>query len=182
MKDYLQISAIVIFIYVLSSCSSIEYQSPRYVQLAHKITDQTGKQLKKEKGLILVGTGGGMMNDIQMMAMSFFVYQELSLSESREMVVYAAKKYLENINAKEEIRAHLHNNPFTARDIEITLFIYNLDQSSLAPDKIYYISMLKGILSYYAKIPDKTKPLHKESYEEALEIVNSENNSLSKAG
>lgn len=43
----------------LFGCSSFVYQSPRYVKLAHEITEKTAKRLKEQKNLYLVGTGGG---------------------------------------------------------------------------------------------------------------------------
>jgi hypothetical protein len=181
MKNILRTIYVMVFTCVFSSCTTVEQQPLDYEQIADQITAKTGKQLKKEKGLILVGTGGRMMNDIQMMAMSFFLYHEVSLEEARELVVYAAEKYLNNINANKKITPFLHDTPFTKKNIEINLFIYKPDRSSLDSDKIYYISMLKGGLSYYAKAPDRTKALIKETYEEALEIVNNEKNSLPKA-
>jgi hypothetical protein len=37
----------------LFGCSSFGYQSPRYVQLAHEITEKTAKELKAQKNLYL---------------------------------------------------------------------------------------------------------------------------------
>ena len=181
MKGLLLGLGIPLVLYLFYFYTSIENQSPRYVQIAHKITQETGKQIEKEKGLVLAGTGGGMMDDIQMMAMGFDLYHEVSLKEARELVVYATEKYLENINAKKEIRAHLHNSPFTAKNIEIRIWISNPDRSNLPFNSIKYISGLEGRISYYSKVSGKPKLLLRETYEEALEIVNNENNPLTKA-
>ena len=54
---------------------------PNYEKIANKITERTGKKLKEQKNLYLIGTGGGMMHDIQLMSMSFDYYQEVNLLE-----------------------------------------------------------------------------------------------------
>jgi hypothetical protein len=169
------------FICVFSSCTTIEKQPLDYEQIADQITAKTGKQLKKEKGLALVGTGGRMMNDIQMMAMSFYLYHEVSLEEARELVVHIGGKYLKNINECEEIRPHLHDNPFTAKNIEIRIWASNPDRTNLPPDKIFCFTINKGLVSYFTRKLSYYNPLLEETYEEALEIVSNKKSPLPKA-
>ena len=152
-------------------CSSFGYQSPRYVKLAHKITEKTAKQLKEQKNLFLAGTGGGMMNDIQMMAMGFDYYQEVDLASARELVLYTLDKYLMNINNNVEVRPYLHDYPFTAKNIQIRIWIYNPDRSELPLDKIYCITAIDGMLEYYTR-SDPYHPICEETYEEALQKAN----------
>lgn len=93
----------------LFGCSSFGYQSPRYVKLAHEITEKTAKELKAQKNLYLIGTGGQMMDDIKMMAMSFNYYQEVNLKTARELTIYAIDEYLSAINNNnKEVRPYLH--------------------------------------------------------------------------
>lgn len=77
MKLFFNIGIILCMFSLFFGYSSLGHQSPHYVKIASEITDKTGKELKKGKNLNLVGTGGGMMNDIQMMAMSFQYFQEV---------------------------------------------------------------------------------------------------------
>ena len=158
---------------VLYSCSSIECESPRYVQLAHEITNKTAKTLEKEKGVILVGRGGQMMNDIQMMAMSFDLYHEVSLEEARELIVFSVEEYLKNINENKEIRQYLHEDPFTAKNIEIWLWLCNPDGSYLSSDKMSYILSSNGKIEYFSESSNSCELLYKEDYEKAFKIVNS---------
>ncbi len=158
---------------LLFGCSSLGYQSPRYVKLAAEITEKTAQELKEKKNLYLVGTGGGMMNDIQMMAMSFHFYQEVDLKEARELVVYAINEYLLDINNNEEIRPYLHEYPFTAKNVEIHIWIYKPDRHRLPPEKIYYISAIDGILDYYIRGLEEysRQAICEETYEEALQAI-----------
>ena len=181
MMGLLNFFGILLITGVLYSCSSIEYESPRYVQLAHKITNKTAKTLEKEKGVILVGRGGQMMNDIQMMAMSFDLYHEMSLEEARELIIFSVEKYLQDINENKEIKPFLHDDPFTAKNVEIRIWIWNSNKSTLSSKGICYLSVLKGKVSYYSNESDPDTPMHRETYDEAIDIVNSQNIMDSKA-
>jgi hypothetical protein len=96
---------VVIALAIFTGCYLSE---PHYIKLADQITLKTAKELRKEDGLILVGTGGRMMHDIQMMAMSFDVYHEVDLSEARRLLVHAVEKYLSAINSDEKIGSPKH--------------------------------------------------------------------------
>ena len=98
MKLIFNSGAIIITLSFLFGCSSFGYQSPGYVKLAHEITANTAKKLEEQKKLYLIGTGGGMMHDIQAMHMSFQFFHEVDLEEARELIVYAVREYLSDIN------------------------------------------------------------------------------------
>jgi hypothetical protein len=164
---------LVLLICFFSSCEHPEHQSPLYVKLADEITSKTADKLQKEKGLVLVGIGGQMMHDIQMMAMSFYLYQEISLETARELIILSVNNYLSDINNNKEIRPYLHDHPFSSNNIEIRLFIYNPDGSNLAPEKLYYVSALNGKISYFSRMPNPSKALCEETFEEAESKVNS---------
>ncbi|VHO03673.1 hypothetical protein [Candidatus Rhabdochlamydia sp. T3358] len=157
----------------LFGCASLGYQSPRYVKLAAEITEKTAQKLKGKKNLYLIGTGGGMMNDIQMMAMSFDYYQEVDLKKARELLVYAVNEYLLDINNNEEIRPYLHEVPFTAKNVEIRIWVWKMDRSKPSPEKIYYISAIDGILNYYIRGLEEysRQAICEETYEEALQAI-----------
>lgn len=162
----------VMFSFLFGCCSSW-HSLPDYEKIADDITEKTAQKLKEQKNLYLVGTGGGMMNDIQMMAMSFHFYQEVDLEEARELVVYAANEYLLDINNNEEIRSYLHEYPFTAKNVEIHIWVYEPDRSRLSPEKIYYISAINGVLNYYIRGLEEYSrvAICKETYEEALQAI-----------
>jgi len=173
MKNFFKyVVAIAVFSF-LFGCSSCGHQSPRYVILAHEITEKTGKELKAQKNLYLIGTGGGMMDDIQMMAMSFNYYQEVDLKKARELLVYVVSQYLLAINGNTEVRPYLHEYPFTAKNVEIRMWIYKPDRSRLTSDKIYYISAINGVLNYYIHGLEQysRQTLCEETYQEALKMV-----------
>ena len=157
----------------LFGCSSFGYQSPRYVKLAHEITAKTAKKLKEQKGLALAGTGGQMMGDIQMMMMGFNFYKVIDIETARQLLVDSVQEYLSDINSNEEIKPHLHNYPFTPKNVEIVIYFYNPDGSQVSPSKLSIAEACRDEIIYYIDDPQKhtLKLLHEESYEEALKLV-----------
>jgi hypothetical protein len=153
-------------------CSSFS-PSPDYEKIADKITEKAAKELKAQKNLYLIGTGGRMMDDIQMMAMSFNYYQEVNLKTARELTIYAVNEYLSAINNNKEIRLYLHEYPFTAKNIEITIFVYNQDRSKLPLEKICCIECINGGLEYYNR-SNPRQAIYEETYEQASRAISSE--------
>ena len=175
MKLILNFGVALLMVFSVFACSSLGYQSPYYVKLAHQITARTAKKINTQKNLVLIGTGGGMMDDIQMMAMSFNFYQEVDLKTARELIVYAANEYLLAINSNKEIKPYLHDYPFTDKNIEIVICFHPPDGSTVAPGKINIAAARKGRVTYYIDYPEKytIKPIFEETYEEALQKISS---------
>ena len=178
MKQKIKFRIELITIIFILTCFSCGHRSPHYVKIAHEITNKTAKRLEKEKNLHLIGTGGGMMYDVEMMAMSFQYYQEIDLKTARELVVCAISKYLANINHNSKILPFLHECPFTAKSVEIRIWIYNPDRSKPPSGKIQYISAIDGIIDYYTRDSQESyrKTIHEETYEEALKLTQSNTN------
>jgi hypothetical protein len=157
---------------IMISCDN---ETPNYIKLAHKIINQEAKKLEKEKGLVLIGTGGRMMDDIEEMYMGFQYFKEVDLDTARKLLVYCIEKYLSAINSDEKVRPYLHNYPSTVKNVEIGIWFYKPDRTNLSWGKIYYVSAINGVLSYYIK-PSKNQSreaICEETYEEALKIVKS---------
>ena len=162
--------SIVFGFFCFSSCG---YQVPEYEKIADAITAKTAKKLEKEKGLLLIGTGGQMMNDIQMMMMGFNFYQEIDLKTARKLIVYVISEYLSQINNNKDVRPYLHEYPFTAKNVEIEIFIYHPNGSRLPQEKIYCISAINGSIYYYRRGQKQytEETLCEETYEEALKLA-----------
>ncbi len=143
-----------------------------YEKLADAITKRTADKLEKEKGFILIGTGGRMLENISMMMMGFEYSQESTLENARELLLFAIQEYLVEINANEEIRPYLHDYPFTSKNIEIEIYFPHSNCSKLSLDKIDIAAASEGTLFYYAKHPNNytLTNLHEETYVEALKI------------
>lgn len=176
MKKNVFISAglIVCFLFFLFKNQPVDYE-----KIANSITIQTAKKLETEKKLHLVGTGGGMMNDIKMMAMSFNYYHEVDVKEARKLAIHAANQYLSAINNNKDVRPFLHEYPFTPKNIQIRIFVYKPDRSLPPQDKLQFISVINSNITYSLNDPmGLFEEVYKESFEEALRLSDlSESNS-----
>jgi hypothetical protein len=163
----------ILFCLFLSCCETPSETPVSYITMANRLLSKTAKQLKVEKGLIPIGDMGQMMGNIQAMGLSFQYFHPLSLEEARELLLYASNVFLKNINENKEIRPYLYNYPFTAKNIEILIFVYKPDRSKPNLGSIGFLCMRNGTLTYELVAP-KTKAscpiLHEEAYEEGLEI------------
>lgn len=170
------IYVLIALFYMCCACSPFGYKEPEYVKIADKITDEVAKKLKLEKELYLVGTGGGMMNHIRMMAMGFDFYEEIDLKTARELTVYTINEYLSAINSNESIRPYLCEYPFTAENIEIRIWPRKPNGENPKPGNICSISATQGMIRYDNKPSnDLLETMHEETFAEAQRIVLLEN-------
>ena len=75
------LSLFFLLIILMFGCS----QHVDYEIIIDKTIDQTAKQLKKEKDLFMIGTGGQMMGDIQLAEISFQYFHLVNLEEARAL-------------------------------------------------------------------------------------------------
>ena len=169
---------ILISVLLLSFCHQnpvLASKQSRVDPLADKVTAETAKKIKNETGLHLMGTGGGVNLEgrLRKLNMSFIHYGDLSMEESRELVVYCVEEYLAAINADEKIRPHLSHYPFTPYGVEINIFIRQKDRQKQSIGYISVVSELNGKVSYKTSQPEPElmKKVHAEPYEEAKQLV-----------
>jgi|GEM_PF-675653 hypothetical protein len=175
----MKIIFLLILCYLSSSCnksSTQQYEIPNYEKMADKITAQVARRIERETGLRLIGTGGGMMDHVRMMAMSFDQYGEITMEKGRELIIYCIQKYLSAINEDIEIRSYLVHYPFTPKDVEVRIFIYKQDRREVAQGVLSIVNEVGGMVKYKVNEPgtDILKTVHRETYEEAVEILESE--------
>ena len=161
--------------WIFISGTKMEYVIPEYEKISDKITAKTAKKLSKKYQLDPAGSGGSMMHDVEMLALSFNCYRPLSIDESRRLVVGCVNEYLNSVNENKEIRPYLHNFPFTEENLEIVIFFYeNNNFKDVQPGQVSCASTVKGKIFYHTKDSQdeyKLETLHQETYEEALRIV-----------
>lgn len=170
MKRFLSLSLVLLIISLAFGCNSMTYKLSDDEKIVNQITKETAKKLKEKKNLVLIGTGGQMMDEIEMLSMSFNYYQEIDLNTARNLIIYAINEYLSDINNKKEIRPYLSNYPFTSKNVEIMIFVYGPDGLELPAKKIYSITSIDGVLEYYTR-SDRDHPLFQETYDEALQAI-----------
>jgi|SRR3989344_111403 len=154
--------------------SSITYELSIKEQLADEILKKVATQVKQEKGLDPCGTGGQMMDQIKMLALSFDYRKPIDIEKGRELLITAVNEFVAAVNADERIRPYLNNYPFEPKNVEIRIFLQNPDGSNVAPGKLSVISALEGVLKYKMDDPETKlfKIVHTETFEEAVLKIN----------
>lgn len=166
----------LLLIFLITGCT-LEDLNPIYKpsekkKLADEIRTKVTTKLKREKDLHPCGSGGGMMHEIKMLALSFDYYKQIDIDEARELLIIAVNEFVDAINADEKIRPYLYHYPFEHRKVEIRIFIRNPDGSRVENGKLCVVSAIESILEYSTHDPDdRLLNIHEETYEEALKKI-----------
>ena len=160
-----------LIISLVSSCSN--HSIPEHEKVADRITALTAKKIENETGLRLIGTGGGMMHQVRMMGMSFNYFGEMSIEKGRKLLTYCVDEYLSAINSDEQIKTYLTHYPFTCKDIEIRIFVYQSDHTDVPIGELSVVAAYDGCLTYKIRQPGPVilKRIYKETYGEALKLL-----------
>ena len=174
MKNYRIIAITFLQLLLLFGCRVGDDYQPRPQDiLANEITISTAQKLIKTQNLHFVGTGGAMMDNIEMLAVSFEYDQEVTQEQARQLLIVAAEEYLRAINQNEEIRPYLDQYPFTAKNVKICIYFHKPDRSQVNEGKIWAIDAMNAeviyrIVNSEGKLIGETIT---ETYEEALKII-----------
>ncbi len=149
-------------------------------RIVDKVLLKASKTIEREAGIVCIGTGGGTMHGVEMLALSFQHKGKLDIAKAREKVIQAGEIFLGEINSCEELKKYLKPCPFTGNNIEIRIIFVNTDQRKLPADKLQSVSSTNGVLRYYIDHPDKIAlhMLATESYEEAKNLVMSKEKAI----
>ena len=162
---------------------SSEDNSTPYIKYAKEIMNPFIEECEKKYQLDCIGTGGRFAQNVAEIEISFIAYRKGTIEEARTLEVTMTEKILAEINAHEKIRPFLNNYPFHVKDIEISIAFQKEDNSCYTDGSVVYVSHIKNNLSYRAEDP-KTGQLvgiHKEPYEEAQKIVNSNSSEVKRS-
>lgn len=160
----------------LNSCNNLhEYNTELSDKelCANIVIKKVANKLEQEQDLIAIGTGGGMMHQIRMLALSFEYRQQIYPWKGRELLMTAIHTFLFEINSDEKIRPYLTHYPFLPEDIQIRIFLRNPDRSDIVAGELTTLSIVRGIIKYniYDPITDRLVTAYKETYPEALDQI-----------
>jgi hypothetical protein len=147
-----------------------------YDQIADKITMQFAAKMKQKKNLLFCGSGGAMMGDIQEMHVSFNLYSPLEIPAARKLIIECAKEYLKDINDNKEVQPYLHDHPFTAKNIQISIYIYKSDGKYVLYPNLGDACLFMGTIYYFGSDGQQLLTIKEEPYDEAVKIVEKEAN------
>ncbi len=154
--------------------TSFRYREPHYCKISDQIVGSYVKDFAQPRQLMLSGTGGAMVNDIQEIYLSFLSFDRLNVDEAKALYVEMMEELLHRINCHEKIRPHLHNFPFRDNNIKLMVSFVNDEGCAIRDGHVALMSIAKDHIIYFAAYDPDTEnfyTLHREPYEEALRIV-----------
>lgn len=168
----MRIVLILLVMAYFSSCNPSRKANPspsEKVLLARQVRKKALAQLKREKELYPCGVGGGMMDQIKMLALSFDYYKLVDIEQARELLVYSTTLFLNIINENMEIRPYLEHYPFNPENIEIRIYLQNSDGSEPNSGKLTIVKMMNGTLEYVIRNPETNRltTLYEETFDVA---------------
>jgi hypothetical protein len=183
---------------IVCSCS-VEAEGPPYGKYVDEIVGAFARDMRKQYGLICVGSGGQMPRNVETIGVYFYAYRKSSIEETRKLMIKAQENLVNRVNVHEKIRPYLKEYPFTWRGADISIAFhkpnsdaYYLDGSvafvcftKLGARIVYNAAELQtrelpGLIDQEGNILISSEiveeevfvDLFTETYEEALAIVN----------
>ena len=168
---------IFILLFVVTLATEVFALSERE-ELSNQILAKVGNELIEKYSLSLNGFGGSIHDGIRSMSLMFSIQKPLSKSEARKLLIECMLHLLDRVNSDEEIRPYLEEYPFPYKGADITIFIKNFSGKALYYPEIHSVSAYdNGRIYFHTKDINERygyKTEESETFEEALEIVQSE--------
>ena len=159
------------FLILLLALGTLSSFKANYVKLVHRVNASFTKEFGKDKHLHLIGSGGAMMDDVKGVTLHFISYEPYTIEEARSLYIELVENYLCRINQTEKLRPYLHDYPFTNANLN---FIISFEDNSKHLRSDGYVAALYQVKDHelvYSGYDDGLYPIHRETYDEAKEIV-----------
>lgn len=170
MNQYKNFLSIIILL-ILFSFSSGECMSEKDVVYQKSISNSS-KALEKKFGLHCCGTGARFKDKIEMIAISFQLRREVTLSQARNCLINVMDEYLSLLNSYGFLVPFMSQYPFTKENIEVTVYFSTNDMSDVDKPYIGIAGWANNEFSFFlGNKGDYSKPreIIYETYSEALE-------------
>ena len=146
---------------------------PVYIKYADSITNPFVKDMCKKHHLSYFGGGGGFLHNVENITIEFVSHSIADVEQARSLLLSCSEELLKRVNADETIRPYLNHYPFTAKDISIGICYFDRNGTWVKSKCIASASVAEGPIYYtiFDEEANNLKTFHKESYQEALKIV-----------
>lgn len=142
--------------------------------LMYQIIGQHDKLQKKKYHFHLIGSGGGIPDDVTLFTLHYVSRDRVDILEARKMFVNNVEALLQLINTNEQIRPYLCNYPFTVKNLEFSIAFEDEFIHMREPPFLAYVSLInkKIFYSYYDQNSGRfIGKDYNEPYSEARRIV-----------
>jgi hypothetical protein len=170
------------FFIICFFCHSCKNQDPYISDCEQAVNKQMGssaKMLSKKYHMrpcaVTVAMPGG---NIKYLELKFDMLGPLPQDAIRKILLNSVHDFLNNINSDSELCSYLKNGNMNICEVGITLFFHDTKGYHIHEPEIGIASISKGEVEYIREDPNeisiKGMKTTEESYEEALQILNSQ--------
>ena len=149
-----------------------------YLHISDQVLEDYRLEMLLEHGLVLSGSGGRYMNNLNQITQEFSSQGQFSIEEARRLFIQANLKLIKRINQDHNLRPFLFHYPFTFEDIQIKISFYDSEEKAAYP-YVTYISAINGKVFYNTINLESDTPkyqlLHSETFEDACALVGQDN-------
>jgi hypothetical protein len=156
------------------------FSTSKHTKEVNRIVNPFLKELEKKGKIYVFGAGGGFMNDVEKINLSFCTQRTVDVEKARLLIISIVEELLKRINADKGIRPYLHNYPFTNENLCITIHFEDKNGDPVLPPNLVFTKVMLGKVSYSTqnlKQPLAMDRIHSETYEEALKIYKAQTSS-----
>jgi hypothetical protein len=149
---------------------------PVYEKYVDEIIDSFAKEMKKEKKLLCIGSGGRMPYNVETIRIMFVAYQKSSIEDARKLQIEVTEKLVQKVNEHEKIRPFLKEYPFTSDRACISISFYTKKNNYYTDkDSVSRVFHSRDRLVYRTATEngERTLPFYEEPYADALKLVQS---------
>lgn len=132
------------------------------------------KEMKKEHGWVLSGSGGSFCNpDEYIINLCFYTNDRAKLPQGRKAIIETSDKLIEFINKNEKYKKIFKDKIFSKNNLKITLDFKHNNSKQEEYEYLQGITLRKDKVLYFYLINEKVvlKDEEIETYEQAREIV-----------
>lgn len=166
------ITFLVCLFTVLLITVSFSFFKKDYADRACDIRSRVGKQLAKKYRMQVIGSGGGFMDTVNEVFISFELRRVLDKDEARCLIVDCVETMLKAYNEDEKIRPDLLNFPFTTKNIEISIYLSTPAGYDIYAPQISTVAVFtSNEVSYITRDKKGNRVKTTEPYAEALAKV-----------
>lgn len=177
----MKFTGLILFLCTIAICvMSFSFLKRSYVDIAQEIRNKIGKELAKKHQMRIAGIGGGMMDCVREIAVSFQLRRVLSQDELRCLIVDCVEEFLKAFNENQEIRPYLSNYPFTTANLDIRIFVSTPQGGDVHYPDFDIVGVYNEDFVTYKREDHEGKSLKPivEAYQEALAKVKRDNQCL----
>lgn len=149
-----------------------EVMVPKEEQVVNSLIGRAAETLKQKYKMKPIGTTVSMPRCVvKNLGVHFQIHGPVTRSEIRKVLVEVAKDFLSMVNEDLELRPLLESYPFSAKNIDIALFIKDDTGKGIRDPYISYAGIRNGKLDYVILDETDVKDEFIESYEDALNAL-----------